>query len=81
MEGETLDEIAGSPQPVAESRIEEAVRDPNEQPVMPANIGNEPVGSNVHDGIDRIDDSDEGGQRGCVFDLTDLDENTPLTLR
>ena len=54
---------------------------PNDQPMMPTNVCNEPVGSNVHDGIDRIDDRAEGGQRSCVFDLTGPRENTPLTLR
>jgi hypothetical protein len=81
MQAEALDEIAGPPQPVREGRIQKPGWNPHEQPMISTDVSNEPVGIDVHDGLYRIDERAQRGERGSVFDFTRPRKDTTLRLR
>jgi hypothetical protein len=81
MQTEAHDEIAGPTHPVDESRIHQSGWDPHEQPMMSPDVGSESVGSHVHDGLYRIDERAQRGERGSVFDLTRRRKHATLWLR
>ena len=81
MKREPLDEMAGPPQPVAERGNEEPVGNPHQEPMVPTDVCDKPVGSNVHHRVGRLDDGAERSERGGFVDLTGAREHTTLTLR